>query len=987
MIKMLQDSFLPQENELCWFLTKHINEGIAILNEDGLFSFVSDRFCQLLGQSSQQLLGNSPADLFPELPRAVAVEHFSLRLSGKNLCFEIALHRDNEDRILLVSANPFVDEDIRYKGSILLVTDLTDMRMAEDAAFIIENHSRALVDAFTDAAVLVDKAYVIHAANPKAVDGNSSHIIGKCLDTIYSGDFLDEWMRTIRSVFTDGEAKSFQFPFGDRITANRVAPILEKHGVIEKVALFSSDITSQKRNEESLRSRAFQQGIVAEIGLHALSSSDLNELSEKTCRLLTTVLHVDMAAVLEYHTDEQLFVFKSGFGWKHEGIGSTLPDAVDSLPGFTIMTKEPVIVEDLSRDSRIKKASILLEHGVVSGLSVVIHGKKRPYGVLGVFSKKFRKFSQDDVHFLQSVANMLSQAMSRAETEEALEASNQSNTLILEAVGEGICGIDTAGRTTFVNPAAEHSLGFFAEELIGKDHHDAINHSLPDGSPYQRSQSPILQVLRDGQKRYIAEAWFWRKDGRIFPVEYVCTPLLSGDRVIGAAVVFKDITDRKKAEERLRYQAYHDELTGLPNRSYFLERLETAVASSKEQNKPKYAVMFLDLDDFKFVNDSLGHTLGDRLLRGISLRLWNCLEGDDVIARLGGDEYAILLTNVTEKSHALAVANHIHDELRIPTKIDGYEIFITACIGIVDTVSHYKTAEEVLRDADTAMFQAKITGKGVNCIFDQTMHVRARMRLQLETDLRRAIERHEFFLLYQPIFSIPDGKTIGFEALIRWKHPEQGLVSPLDFIPVAESTGMILPIGEWVIQEACSQMRTWLDTTPNIDFFTVSCNLSGKQFMQEDLAGSIESIMAEHRIDAARLKLEITESVIMDNAEFATTTLKKLQALGLSLLIDDFGTGYSSLAYLRRLPVDALKVDRAFVRNIDTENENQEIVRTVIQLANVLKLDVVAEGIETEAERELLDSLGCRLGQGYFHAKPLPADEAAAFLPRRKTQL
>ncbi|WP_051261317.1 EAL domain-containing protein [Desulfovibrio inopinatus] len=982
----LQDELLPQEDELCWFLTKYMSEGVGILNAEGLFAYASDRLCQLFGQPCTQLLGTSPAQYFPQIPYNVAVEQFSCQLSGKSLCFETSLTHDGVELFLLISATPFSDSDNRYKGAVLIVTDLTSMRQAEDAALNMERHSRALVDAFADVAILVDKSLIIQAANPKAARENEVSVLGKTLETLFSGDFLDAWTETIRTVFTEGKIRTFQFPYGDRITANRVAPILEKEGVIEKVALFSRDITEQKRNEDGLRSRAFQQGIVAEIGLHALSSSNLDELTEKTCRLLTTVLQADIARVLEYRPDEQLFFFKAGVGWKNGLVGqSTITAGMESLPGFTLMTKEPVVIRDLPHDNRFRDVTFLHDHNVVSGLSVVIHGKKRPYGVLGVFSKTFREFTQDDVHFLQSVANMLSQAMARAETEEALEASNQSNTLILEAVGEGICGIDTTGRTTFINPAAEYSLGYLAEELIGKDHHDAINHSLPDGAPYPRSDSPILKVLNDGQKRYVAEAWFWRKDGRIFPVEYVCTPLLSGDRIIGAAVVFKDITERKKNEERLRYQAYHDELTGLPNRSYFLERLEIALAASKEQKKRGFAVMFLDLDDFKFVNDSLGHTLGDRLLRGISLRLWNCLEGDDVIARLGGDEYAILLTDVFEKAHALAVANHIHDELKVPTKIDGYEIFITACIGIVDTVSHYNSAEEILRDADTAMFQAKITGKGVNCIFDQTMHVRAKMRLQLETDLRRAIERKEFFLLYQPIFSIPEGNSIGFEALIRWNHPEQGIVSPLDFIPVAESTGMILAIGEWVIQEACSQMRKWLDTTPDIDFFTVSCNLSGKQFMQEDLAGRIESIMAEYRIDSSRLKLEITESVIMENAEFATATLKKLQTLGLSLLIDDFGTGYSSLAYLRRLPVDALKVDRMFVRNIDTETENQEIVRTVIQLANVLKLDVVAEGIENDAERTLLESLGCRLGQGYFHAKPLPPSEATAFLPRRSS--
>ncbi|NMC48801.1 MAG: EAL domain-containing protein, partial [Desulfovibrio sp.] len=652
-----------------------------------------------------------------------------------------------------------------------------------------------------------------------------------------------------------------------------------------------------------------------------------------------------------------------------------------SMAAYVQSARGPVVIEDYTTEDRFTVPEMFLRAGMQSGVAMVIHGRDAQYGFLGAHTRRKRVFTEDDVHFLQSLANVLSEAVTRTGAEAALAASNRLGRLILEAVGEGIFGIDRSGRITFVNPATAQLTGYPADKLTGEDPHALWHHSKPDGKPFPRSKSPILKVLADGRRRHVREDWFWRADGRIFPVDYVVTPLLEDDRICGAVVAFRDITERKKAEKALTYQAYHDELTGLYNRAFFIERLERAMRAARGEGSGHFAVMFLDIDDFKFVNDSLGHTVGDRLLRGIAMRLWNTLDPGDVIARFGGDEFAVLVDGRDVPGKGLATAERIHEELKKPSRVDEFEFYLTASIGIVGDVAGYDGVDEVLRDADTAMFQAKSRGKGNSEVFDRAMHDRASERLHLETGLRRALEHGEIYLAYQPIFRLPDRRTVGFEALARWRHPSRGILSPAVFIPVAEASGLILPLGDFVLRECCGRMRQWLTDHPGAAGMSMSANISAKQLMQGDLAARVGRILDETGLDPRHLKLEITETVLMENAEMAVALLTRLRDLGVRLSVDDFGTGYSSLSYLRRFPVNELKIDRSFVSNMDGNPEKFEIVRAIVQLARALNLDVCAEGVETEAEFDGLLSLGCGLGQGYLHARPLPADEARMFIP------
>ncbi|MEG4121595.1 EAL domain-containing protein [Microcoleus sp. N9_B4] len=437
---------------------------------------------------------------------------------------------------------------------------------------------------------------------------------------------------------------------------------------------------------------------------------------------------------------------------------------------------------------------------------------------------------------------------------------------------------------------------------------------------------------------------------------------------------------------RKLYDAFHDSLTGLPNRDLFVDCLGRAmIANTRGRRSYLFAVLFLDLDRFKVINDSLGHLVGDELLMAVVLRLRASIGRADTVARVGGDDFAILVRNVDVGS-AVDLATRIHQALIVPFELKGQEVFVTASIGIAlggePAATVREQPEHLLRDAHTAMYRAKALGTGRYQVFNASMHALAVERLQLETDLRMALKRQEFLLHYQPFVSLASGKIIGFEALVRWQHPLRGLISPVKFIPVAEETGAIVPLGEWVLEEACRQLGLWEGMFDFDQPLIMSVNLSGKQFAQPDLVDRIQVILETTGLSAESLKLEITESVVMDDVESAIAVLKQMKGLNVKLGIDDFGTGYSSLSYLSRFPTDTLKVDKSFVgrMELESEGENVAIVRTIVALAHALGMDVIAEGVETAAQLAKLRSIGCEYGQGYFFAKPLPSEAATALI-------
>ncbi|MBS1794768.1 MAG: EAL domain-containing protein [Acidobacteria bacterium] len=436
----------------------------------------------------------------------------------------------------------------------------------------------------------------------------------------------------------------------------------------------------------------------------------------------------------------------------------------------------------------------------------------------------------------------------------------------------------------------------------------------------------------------------------------------------------------RESHERYRHAAFHDDLTGLPNRNFFIDMLKFLLERAKYQEDLKFAVLFLDLNRFKTINDSLGHLAGDRLITHVAQRLTSLMREGDLVARFSGDEFGIILKDLPADEYCAHFADLVRRRLLTPFTLNGRQVFTSVSIGIaVYNNSKYQEAEDILRDADIAMYYAKRRNKNF-MVFDQTMHARAVTLLQLETDLRHAIDRDELLAYYQPIVDLATMKLKGFEALMRWKHPQRGIVPPVEFIPVAEETGMIVPLTLWILQESCRTLAGWQARSPLNHSLIVSINLSGKHFAQPDIVDQIRRIILETGVNPSSVKLEITESAVMENAEATIMMLKQLRALGVNLSIDDFGTGYSSLSYLHRFPIDTLKVDRSFVSTMEDGSENGEIVRTIIALAKTLNLDVVAEGIETIHQLHQLRILGCEYGQGYLFSRPVPLDEAQEIL-------
>ena len=567
-----------------------------------------------------------------------------------------------------------------------------------------------------------------------------------------------------------------------------------------------------------------------------------------------------------------------------------------------------------------------------------------------------------------------------SEIKVGLQGGEEEFRLAFDIAPIGMAIATSSSLLARVNQAFCNTLGYTPRELLGRalvdlTHPEDVAASLTVAKKLLRGEISNCQI----EQRYMA------RDGKVINT-ILQIALVSEERGNSAHFLIQivDITVGKQIQENLLYNAWHHAVTGLPNRAFFRARLEETLRRTKKKNERLFAVVLLDLDGFKTINDSLGHQVGDKLLVAIARRIEQCLRPMDTLAHFGADEFALLLENLTEIKEATELANRIREALAFPFYIEGHDIFTNASIGI--SISRDEAgllcdrADRHLRDADTAMYHAKMLGKARCEVFKTAMHDRAARRLQLETDLRRAISRQEFQIHYQPIISLRTGFIVGFEALLRWQHPTLGMVSPAEFIPVAEETGQIVPIGEWVLRFACRQLSLW--QTKFCPDLTMSVNLSVKQLEQIDLTEQIDRIMAETGVKGRHLKLEITESAIIEdaNAEMASLMLAELKSRNILLCIDDFGTGYSSLSYLHRFPVNTLKIDRSFVMDMVEGDKNSEIVRTIITLSHSMDMDAIAEGVETVEHLSLLKALNCDRGQGYFFSPALNSTGAASLL-------
>jgi diguanylate cyclase (GGDEF)-like protein/PAS domain S-box-containing protein len=568
-------------------------------------------------------------------------------------------------------------------------------------------------------------------------------------------------------------------------------------------------------------------------------------------------------------------------------------------------------------------------------------------------------------------------AIERKGLEEALFVVKERAQVTLNCIGDAVVCTDVSGNITFLNLVAEKMTGWPWEEAIGRPMGEVFQ--IQDAMTREPSPNPMDAAVAQNKTVHLpSNCILIRRDGFETPIEDSVAPIHDREgKATGAVIVFRDVSAARAMAEQMTHSAQHDFLTGLPNRMLLNDRVNQAIALAARHAK-KVAVLFLDLDGFKHINDSLGHPIGDKLLQSIAQRLVSCVRGTDTVSRQGGDEFVVLLSEMAQQEDAAISALRILDAVAKAHSIDQHDLHLTASIGVSVCPDDGLDAETLIKNADIAMYQAKENGRQSYQFFKPVMNVRAVERQSIEESLRRALERKEFSLHYQPKVRLATGEITGAEALIRWSHPTRGPVSPANFIPVAEDCGLILPIGQWVLREACKQARAWLDA--GLSLGSIAVNISSMEFRDDNFLESVFETLSETGLDPRFLELELTESVLMKRAESASSVLKTLRARGVQIAVDDFGTGYSSLSYLRKFPIDALKIDQSFVRQITSAPDDSTIVTAVISMGRSLKLRVVAEGVETQAELAFLRARLCDEAQGFYFSRPVLPQQFANLL-------
>jgi diguanylate cyclase (GGDEF)-like protein/PAS domain S-box-containing protein len=648
---------------------------------------------------------------------------------------------------------------------------------------------------------------------------------------------------------------------------------------------------------------------------------------------------------------------------------------------------EPLWLADVAEDPHFQRAELAAEAGLHAAICLPLLSDRGVFGVLEFFCHEFREPDDELLQLYSQVSQQVRLCLERKGAEESLEQESRFLQATLDNIEDGIVACDAEGRLTVFNRATQEMHGLPAHPISPQQWAEHYDLFLPDGrTPMEQEDVPLFRALRGELVRDV-EMVVAPKGGKKRTVVARGQPILDPKgATLGAVVAMHDVTDRKRVEQELAHQALHDPLTGLPNRTLLRDRIEHALDRSVRLSST-VAVLFLDLDNFKVINDSLGHRAGDQLLTELAARLREVLHSGDTaarmetetVARLGGDEFVILCEGIRTEQDAARVADRLGAAVAArPFTLDGAEFSLTASIGIALPGGPDATADSLVRDADVAMYRAKEDGRNRSEIFNEGMRRRVVERLRLENDLGMALALGQFELHYQPIVTIPAGEIVGVEALLRWQHPERGPVAPLDFIPLAEETGLIVPIGEWVIAEACRQASEWQRAHPQRAPTKVSVNISARQ-VSSDLVETVAAVLDDTGLQPGCLVLELTESVLMENPD-ADRVLESLSELGVRLALDDFGTGYSSLRYLTRFRLDVLKLDRSFVSEIDETDRACRVAAATIEMGRSLGMSVIAEGVETEGQLDRLRALGCDLAQGFLFARPQPADLTAGLL-------
>lgn len=758
-------------------------------------------------------------------------------------------------------------------------------------------------------------------------------------------------------------------------------PIFNDDGKIINIGGVATDITERKLMETNLIRANRALRVLSTNSQSVIRSESECALMDEVCQLLIEIGGYRFAWIgfLEHSESKTIrpvskagndagYLEKSTLTWSGKG-SDDYPTEISASTGIMQLCR------DIAADSQMKPwQKMLLQRGFASVIALPLSGKSGIFAVLTIYSQEVNAFDDEERSLLQELADDLAFGISTHRTElkhQHAEKERRKLSSTVEQTADLVLITDRDGIIEYVNPAFERATGYSREEVLGK-----TPSILKSGQQDEHFYARMWETLQRGDA-FLDVFINQRKDGTHYHEEKTITPLRDEwGHIINYVSSGRDITARIETEERLRIVAYHDKLTGLANRALLLKRLSQALFKT-DRHQRLAAVLFIDIDRFKNVNDALGHGTGDKLLQEIANRLTCCVRQDDIVARFGGDEFTVILTDIACQQDIESILDKLFHELRLPVQLAGREFFITASIGISLYPDDSNDPETLLKNADVAMYFAKESGRDTFKYFSAELNVNIERRFALEAALRHAIDRKEFELYYQPQVDLISGGVMGVEALIRW-HRDGEIVAPSEFIPVAEDTGLLLPIGEWVFRAACTQAVKWANE--GLPHVKMSINLSARQFRDPNLIPTIQRILHETGVNPGWLEVEITESILMERPDLVLDIIQWLKSMGIGIALDDFGTGYSSLSYLNRFPIDLLKIDRSFVQTITTESNSATITQAIIGLAHSLGIKVIAEGVETSSQLEFLRSRGCHSIQGYYFSKPLQADELAQLL-------
>ncbi len=964
--------------------------GLCVFDTDLRYVHINERLAQFNGLPAAAHLGKTVREVVPDIAdRAEAILRRVLESGEPVLDIEVSGEPPAQPGVQRTWRSeywPLRDADGHVIGINAVVEEVTDRRQVEELRRR-EQEFRALAENSTDIVARFDRTLRRVYVNPaieQILNRPRPEILGKTHREMgLPSAVADALDGELQAVLASGKPRSVEdtvpTPTGTRYLDSRLVPEFGADGQVVSVLAISRDITERKQAERALEAHARAQDFLVDTALRLLEPMGRAELFDFVTERIYALADGGLVLFNEFDPDgrrtilqglgstaEERITTHRLFGRDPVGItmefpesirGRLLPGELERLAGgvceLAFWQLPPELCQALERELRITSVYAMacsVEQDLLGTVGVLTHGEE-------LRNKRL----------IETIVTQAALALKRLRAEETLQSERNFFNTVYDTQGAVVAILDPRYRVVRLNRAYQEVTGFSPGTMVGKSFRELMDPRSTDAMERQLGGLPTRPLAgeietrvctRDGTTRHLS----WR------------TTLLRNDagEVIDVIATGIDVTDRRRMEERTRHLAEHDPLTNLPNRRLLHELLESELRKAQRTQR-KFALLFLDLDRFKAINDSLGHTVGDALLKEVARRLLDRARRSDVVARLGGDEFTLLLSELAQGQQAGDVAAAIIRTFRHPFQVAGQSLYITTSIGISLYPDDSDTAEGLLRCADLAMYDAKEQGRNTYRFYNRAVDRYARERMRIENSLRQALESEGLRVLYQPEIDLRTGRMVSVEALVRWQHPELGMLDPIRFVPVAEATGLISALDDWVLRTTCTQARRWLDQ--GFSPLRMSVNLSAKRFENPDLVDSVQRNLSESGLGAEHLELELTESTAMHHIDYTVERMRELVEMGVGIAIDDFGTGYSSLSYLKRLPIGKLKIDQSFVRDITTDADDRAIVNAVTALAHTLNLRVIAEGVETDAQRRFLVNIGCDEGQGFLFAKPLPPEQ------------